>query len=179
MERVAGIEPASQPWKGRIIATIRYPRILVGSRMSEVETTDRPIQREKRISKPRGARKAKIKNPSEGRRVGGGLKVRGIGRRAVGRRGFRRTRWSGFVRDGHHGLRARGGRIRIIRPVGRFFAGTYGWPDVHRCAPQQPAYANEPKNGNAASDQMSHFSLRVGQKEVIRPWAEGQGRRLL
>ncbi len=25
MERVAGIEPASQPWKGRIITTIRYP----------------------------------------------------------------------------------------------------------------------------------------------------------
>ncbi len=25
LERVAGIEPASQPWKGRIIATIRYP----------------------------------------------------------------------------------------------------------------------------------------------------------
>ncbi len=32
MERVAGIEPASQPWKGRIKATILYPRIwlLVG-----------------------------------------------------------------------------------------------------------------------------------------------------
>ena len=29
LERVAGIEPASQPWKGRIIATIRYPHILI------------------------------------------------------------------------------------------------------------------------------------------------------
>ena len=27
MERVAGVEPASQPWKGRIIAAIRYPQL--------------------------------------------------------------------------------------------------------------------------------------------------------
>ena len=27
MERVAGIEPASRPWQGRIIATIRYPLV--------------------------------------------------------------------------------------------------------------------------------------------------------
>ena len=26
MERVAGVEPASSPWKGDIIAAIRYPR---------------------------------------------------------------------------------------------------------------------------------------------------------
>ena len=25
-ERVTGIEPASRPWQGRIIATIRYPQ---------------------------------------------------------------------------------------------------------------------------------------------------------
>ena len=25
-ERVAGIEPASRPWKGRVIAIIQYPR---------------------------------------------------------------------------------------------------------------------------------------------------------
>ncbi len=27
MERVAGIEPASQPWEGRIIAIILYPPV--------------------------------------------------------------------------------------------------------------------------------------------------------
>ena len=27
LERVAGVEPASQPWEGRIIAVIRYPQM--------------------------------------------------------------------------------------------------------------------------------------------------------
>lgn len=29
MERVRGIEPLSRPWQGRIIATIRYPQIMM------------------------------------------------------------------------------------------------------------------------------------------------------
>ena len=44
LERVAGVEPASQPWKGRIIAAIRYPQNR-GRMIADDARSDNPRRR--------------------------------------------------------------------------------------------------------------------------------------